>query len=119
VRLQRRTELRKRRPQCQGKIIIEPHFRCRNGAPRSKGYFKDEGLDYIFQELIKSTDGAHHYKGDKVGAMQSSSARTSDVSCACHWAVGVAPRGKGRLYADVYSVSPWLFSSAGFADQEA
>jgi hypothetical protein len=29
------------------------------------------------------------------------------VSCACHWTVGVAAsKGKGRLYADVYSVAP-------------
>jgi hypothetical protein len=33
--------------------------------------------------------------------------RTSDVSCACHWTVNVAAStGKGKLYADVYSVSP-------------
>ena len=33
--------------------------------------------------------------------------RSSDVSCACHWTVGVAAsKGKGRLYADVYSVAP-------------
>src|SRR5262249_59859154 len=68
----------------------------------------NEGLDYVFQELIQSTDGTHHYKGDKVGAMQSfERGRTSDVSCACHWTVGVAAsKGKGRLDADVYSVSP-------------
>ncbi len=81
---------------------------CRNGWREEKGYFKDEGLDYVFQELIKSTDGAHHYKGDKVGAMQSfEKGRSSDVSCACHWTVGVAAsKGKGQLYADVYSVAP-------------
>jgi hypothetical protein len=58
--------------------------------------------------VIKSTDGAHHDKGDKVGAMQSfERGRTADVSCACHWTVGVAAsKGKGRLYADVYSVAP-------------
>jgi hypothetical protein len=33
--------------------------------------------------------------------------RPSDVSCACHWTVGVAAsKGKGRLYGDLYSVSP-------------
>ena len=33
--------------------------------------------------------------------------RKSDVSCACHWTVGVAAsKGKGQLYGDVYSVSP-------------
>jgi hypothetical protein len=56
-----------------------------------KGYFADEGLDYTFLELIQSTDGAHHFKGDKVGAMQSCEAgRKSDVSCECHWTVDVA-----------------------------
>ncbi len=90
------------------KFIIEPHFRLQEWVAEEKGYFKDEGLDYIFQELIKSTDGAHHYKGDMVGAMQSfERGRTSDVSCACHWTVNVAAStGKGKLYADVYSVSP-------------
>ena len=90
------------------KFIIEPHFRLQEWVAEEKGYFKDEGLDYIFNELIKSSDGAHHYKGDKVGAMQSfERGRSSDVSCACHWTVGVAAsKGKGRLYADIYSVSP-------------
>jgi ABC-type nitrate/sulfonate/bicarbonate transport system substrate-binding protein len=33
--------------------------------------------------------------------------RKSDVSCACHWTVNVAATsGHGKLYADVYSVSP-------------
>ena len=90
------------------KFIIEPHFRLQEWVAEEKGYFKDEGLDYDFQELIKSTDGAHHYKGDKVGAMQSfERGRTSNVSCACHWTVGVAAsKGNGRLYAGVYSVAP-------------
>src|SRR5881398_2267528 len=90
------------------KFIIEPHFRLQEWVAEEKGYFKQEGLDYIFQELIKSSDGAHHYKGDKVGAMQSfERGRVSDVNCACHWTVGVAAsKGKGRLYADVYSVAP-------------
>ena len=90
------------------KFIIEPHFRLQEWVAEEKGYFRDEGLDYVFQELIKSSDGAHHYKGDKVGAMQSfERGRASDVSCACHWTVGVAAsKGKGRLYAGVYSVAP-------------
>jgi hypothetical protein len=33
--------------------------------------------------------------------------RTSDVSCACHWTVGVAAsKGHGKLYPEVYSVAP-------------
>jgi len=53
------------------KFIIEPHFRLQEWVAEEKGYFKDEGLDYVFQELIQSSDGAHHYKGDRIGAMQS------------------------------------------------
>src|SRR5438034_1212710 len=85
--------------------VLDAH---KEWVAEEKGYFKDEGLDYDFQELIKSTDGAHHYKGDKVGAMQSfERGRTSNVSCACHWTVGVAAsKGNGRLYAGVYSVAP-------------
>jgi ABC-type nitrate/sulfonate/bicarbonate transport system substrate-binding protein len=91
-----------------GKFVIEPHFRLQEWVAHEKGYFTDEGLDYHFQELIQSTDGQHHYKGDKVGAYQSfERGRSADVSCACHWTVGVAAaNGKGKLYPDVYSVAP-------------
>jgi hypothetical protein len=90
------------------KFIVEPHFRLQEWVAEEKGYFKDEGLDYIFRELIQSTDGANHDKGDKVGAYQSfERGRQADVSCACHWTVGVAAsKGNGHLYADVYSVAP-------------
>ncbi len=90
------------------KFIIEPHFRLQEWVAEEKGYFKDEGLDYEFHELVRSTDGKHHDKGDKVGAMQSLEAgRKSDVSCACHWTVNVAAsKGHGKLYGDLYSVSP-------------
>jgi hypothetical protein len=90
------------------KFVIEPHFRLQEWVAEEKGYFKDEGLDYVFQELVQSTDGKIHDKGDKVGAYQSfEQGRTSDVSCACHWTVGVAASaGKGKLYPDLYSVTP-------------
>ena len=98
------------------KFIIEPHFRLQEWVAEDKGYFRDEGLDYIFRETIQSTDGKHHDKGDKKGAMQLiESGKKSDVSCACHWTVGVAAsKGKGKLYADVYSVAPsGVFVPAG------
>ena len=90
------------------KFIIEPHFRLQEWVAEEKGYFKDEGLDYEFRELVKATDGKIHDKGDKVGAMQSfEEGRKSDVSCACHWTVNVAAsKGHGKLYSDLYSVSP-------------
>jgi len=89
-------------------FMIEPHFRLQEWVADSKGYFKDEGLDYIFHEQVRSSDGRHHAKGDKVGAYQSfERGREAAVSCACHWTVGVAAStGKGRLYADAYSVAP-------------
>ncbi len=90
------------------KFIIEPHFRLQEWVAEEKGYFRDEELDYIFKETIRSSDGKHHNKGDKSGAMQLiESGKQSDVSCACHWTVGVAAsKGKGRLYGEVYSVAP-------------
>ena len=40
------------------KFIIEPHFRLHEWVAEEKGYFKDEGLDYEFRELVQSTDGS-------------------------------------------------------------
>jgi hypothetical protein len=90
------------------KFIIEPHFRLQEWVAEEKGYFRAEGLDYEFRELVRASDGKIHDKGDKVGAFQSfEEGRQSSVSCACHWTVNVAASsGHGRMYSDVYSVSP-------------
>ncbi len=90
------------------KFVIEPHFRLQEWVAEEKGYFRDEGLDYEFRETVQSTDGKIHDKGDKVGAFQSfEKGRTADISCACHWTVNVAAaKGHGKIFADVYSVSP-------------
>jgi len=90
------------------KFVIQPHFRLQEWVAEEKGYFKDEGLDYIFQEEVQKSDGKIHDQGNKTGAYQSfEKGRTSDISCACHWTVGVAAStGHGKLYSDVYSVSP-------------
>jgi hypothetical protein len=89
-------------------FVIQPHFRLQEWVAEEKGYFKDEGLDYIFQEEVLKTDGKIHDQGVKKGAFQSfEKGRTSDISCACHWTVGVAASsGHGKLYPDAYSVSP-------------
>ena len=52
-------------------FVIEPHFRLQEWVAEEKGYFREEGLDYVFRELVQSTDGAIHDKGDRVGAYQS------------------------------------------------
>ena len=91
-----------------GKFIIQPHFRLQEWVAEEKGYFTAEGLEYEFREEVQSTDGKVHDRGNKVGAYQSFEAgRTADVSCACHWTVDVAAsKGHGKLYPDVYSVTP-------------
>jgi hypothetical protein len=90
-------------------FVIEAHFRLQEWVAEEKGYFADEGLDYVFQEKVKSSDGKiHDAQGKTTGAYQTFEAgRTSDVNCACHWTVNVAAaNGHGKLWADVYSVSP-------------
>jgi len=72
------------------KFVIEPHFRLQEWVAEEKGYFRAEGLDYEFRELIRSTAGQHHNKANE-GAFQSiEKGREADVSCACHWTVNVA-----------------------------
>ena len=90
------------------KFIIEPHFRLQEWIAHDKGYFTQEGLDYEFRELIRSSDGKHHDKGDKVGAFQSfEQGRKADVCCACHWTINVAAsNGHGKMSSEVYSVAP-------------
>lgn len=90
-----------------GKFIVEPHFRLQEWVAEEKGYFHDQGLDYEFRELIRSTEGQHHNKGGK-GAFQSiEQGREADISCACHWTVNVAAStGHTKMYADLYSVAP-------------
>ncbi|MGE0426166.1 MAG: ABC transporter substrate-binding protein [Reyranellaceae bacterium] len=90
-------------------FVIQPHFRLQEWVAEEKGYFADEGLDYVFQETIRSSDGkTHDQSGRKAGAYQSfEQGRTADVSCACHWTVNVAAaNGHGKLWADIYSVAP-------------
>ncbi|HEY0988734.1 MAG TPA: ABC transporter substrate-binding protein [Kofleriaceae bacterium] len=90
------------------KFAIEPQFRLQEWVAEEKGYFRAEGLDYEFNEYVRSSDGAHHKAAGKVGAFQSiEKGRSSNVTCACHWTVNVAAsRGHTKLFADAYSVAP-------------
>jgi ABC-type nitrate/sulfonate/bicarbonate transport system substrate-binding protein len=97
------------------RFIVQPHFRLQEWVAEEKGYFKDEGLDYIFRETVRSSDGKIHDKGDKQGAFQSLEAgRKADVSCACHWTVNMAASaGHGKLWRDCYTVCPSAVFVAG------
>jgi hypothetical protein len=90
------------------RFVIAPHMRLHEWVAEEKGYFRSEGLDYEFREVLTGADGKKHDMGDKVGAYQTiESGRTCDVSGACHWTVNVAASvGHGKLYGDAYSVSP-------------
>jgi ABC-type nitrate/sulfonate/bicarbonate transport system substrate-binding protein len=90
------------------KFVVAPHFRLHEWVAEEKGYFRDEGLDYEFREVVPQAPGkAKHDLGAKIGAFQTFEAgRTCDVSAACHWTVNVAASsGHGKLYADAYSIS--------------
>jgi ABC-type nitrate/sulfonate/bicarbonate transport system substrate-binding protein len=88
-------------------FVIQPHFRLQEWVAEEKGYFKAEGLDYVFREQVRSTDGRAH-EGNRRGAYQIlEEGIPSNISCACHWTIDVAAaQGHGKLYSDVYSVSP-------------
>jgi hypothetical protein len=90
------------------RFVIAPHMRLQEWVAEEKGYFKVEGLEYDFLEEMVSSGGRKHDLGDKIGAYQTfERGRNSDISCACHWTVNVAAsNGHGKLYSDVYSVSP-------------
>ena len=53
------------------KFLIEPHFRLHEWVAEEKGYFRAEGLEYEFREMVRSTGGKVHDKGDNVGAYHS------------------------------------------------
>jgi hypothetical protein len=90
------------------RFVIAPHMRLQEWVAEEKGYFKAEGLEYDFLEEMVSSGGRKHDLGNKIGAYQTfERGRNSDISCACHWTVNVAAsNGHGKLFSDVYSVSP-------------
>ena len=94
------------------KFIIEPHFRLHEWVAEEKGYFRDEGLDYEFRELVRASDGKIHDKGDKVGAFQSfEDGRQSSVSCACRmnspkWRSAIRHRISNIIVAPTNAVFP-------------
>lgn len=90
-------------------FVISPHFRLQEWVAEEKGYFREEGLEYVFQDNYGEGDASvKHATPDKVGAFQSlEKGRACDVSGACHWTVNVgASKGHNKIYADAYSVSP-------------
>lgn len=91
------------------RCVIAPHMRLQEWVAEGKGYFAAEGLEYEFRDEILSKDGKKSTTSATGSALIRlfEKGRQTDVSCACHWTVNVAAsNGRGRLYADAYSVSP-------------
>jgi hypothetical protein len=93
---------------------IQPHVRLHEWVAEERGFFADEGLDYTFEadgfaggtSSVTSEDAAA--LAVRSGAFEDMAAgRTSDVSCACHWAVNAASAEQyGKMYGRAYSVCP-------------
>lgn len=90
------------------KFIIRPHMRLQEWVAEEKGYFKDEGLDYVFGKNTAPSKTVGAGQQNKKGAYQTfEDGRDADVSCACHWTVNMAASaGHGQLWGDAYSVTP-------------
>jgi NitT/TauT family transport system substrate-binding protein len=97
---------------------IQPHVRLHEWVAEEHGFFRDEGLDYEFDaegfagESAKPSAAVTSAGAAPVdvrsGAFEDMQAgRSSDVSCACHWAVNAAATARhGRMYGAAYSVCP-------------
>ena len=93
---------------------IQPHVRLHEWVAEDCGFFTDEGLDYVFEAdgfaagtSTVSSAGTASLEV-RSGAFEDMQAgRTSDVSCACHWAVNAAATAQhGKMYGRAYSVCP-------------
>jgi len=102
---------------------IQPHNRLQEWVAEEKGYFADEGLEYVFHtgdnvlrhyQYSGAQAGASVQSADeaspevKLGAFEAMEAgRTCDISSACHWAVNMASSAEhGRMWGNAYSMAP-------------
>ncbi len=96
---------------------IQPHTRLHEWVADELGFFRDEGLVYEFDPdrfaAGSAMTGTVSPAGEVPGQISSGAfedmakGRSSDVSCACHWAVNAAAAAQhGRMYGKTYSVCP-------------
>ena len=106
---------------------IQPHTRLHEWVADEAGFFRDEGLDYEFETGGfaggSATGGMVTPAGQEPAQFRSGAfedmaqGRSSDVSCACHWAVNAASAARhGKMYGQAYSVCPsGIFVAPGSA----
>src|SRR5262252_7258798 len=104
---------------------IQKHGRLQELVAHEKGYFRDEGLDYVFGDFVSrevmgpivkqlkpvNADGTPAAPGTvdvTTGMFETYAAgRACDISSACHWAINEAASAKfGRMWGHAYSVTP-------------
>ncbi len=94
---------------------IMPHGRLQEWVAEEKGYFADEGLDYVLVgDFSANADGSASsaepsgVREVRQGAFESMQAgRACEVSSACHWAVNMAASSRhGRMWGHAYAVTP-------------
>jgi len=108
---------------------IQPHNRLQEWVAEEKGYFQDEGLQYVFHTgdnvvrhyqyqgaagqtggeanggVLSTEEAPAEVKEGAFEAMEEG--RTCDISAACHWAVNMAASGQhGKMWGHAYSVTP-------------
>jgi hypothetical protein len=107
---------------------VEPHVRLQEWVAEERGFFAAEGLEYEFAAggfaggsagTVSPADSAP--LSVRTGAFEDMAAgRSSDVSCACHWAVNAAASAHhGKMYGKAYSVCPsgiYVAGDSGLAD---
>jgi NitT/TauT family transport system substrate-binding protein len=99
---------------CPVVFRIQPHVRLQEWVAEELGLFAAEGLAYEFEADGFAAGTAAVGPADaaplavRSGAFEDMAAgRSSDVSCACHWAVNAAAGARhGSMYAKAYSVCP-------------
>jgi NitT/TauT family transport system substrate-binding protein len=115
-------------------FTVEPHVRLQEWVAQERGFFAAEGLDYEFEAggFAAGTAGTAGTVGTvnsadatplsvRSGAFEDIAAgRSSDVSCACHWAVNAAASAQhGKMYGKAYSVCPsgiYVAQDSGLTD---
>jgi NitT/TauT family transport system substrate-binding protein len=108
-----------------GTFRIQKHGRLQELVAHEKGYFRDEGLDYVLSDFVSrevmgpivdqlkpvNADGTAAAPGTvdvTTGMFETYAAgRACDISSACHWAINEAASAQfGRMWGHAYSVTP-------------
>lgn len=93
---------------------IQTHGRLQEWVAEEKGYFAEEGLDYVFvdnslmNDFVASPSSVTSANEHRSGAYENMEAGNAcEVGSACHWAVNqAASASHGMMWGHAYSVTP-------------